>query len=46
MVIITIEQNSQNIKTFFLLDFIEALQTIKRRKLDDRKVEILANELV
>lgn len=45
MVIVTIQQNSANIKSFFLLDFIEIVSSIKRRRLDEKKAAILSKEI-
>jgi hypothetical protein len=44
MVVITVQHNSANIKTFFLLDFVENIMLTRRRKFDPKSVEILANE--
>lgn len=45
MVIVTVQHNSSNIKSFFLLDFIENVLQTKRRKFDQKQIEVLANEL-
>lgn len=45
MVIVTVQHNSANIKSFFLLDFIEVLQQIRRRRLDETKSQTLADEI-
>ena len=46
MVISTIEHNGSNIKSFFLLDFVENIIKVKKRKRDDKEIVIkLANEI-
>ena len=46
MVIVTIQHTSHNIKSFFLLDFIEQLKKVHRgRRLDDKKIQAIADEL-
>lgn len=45
MVIVTVQHNSSNIKSFFLLDFIENVLNTKRRKFDQKQIEVIANEL-
>ena len=46
MVISTIEHNGSNIKSFFLLNFIENIMKIKKKKKDDKETIVkLANEI-
>lgn len=46
MVISTIEHNGSNIKSFFLLDFIENIMKIRKRKKEDKDIYVkLANEI-
>ena len=46
MVISTIVHNGSNIKSFFLLNFIENIMKIKKKKKDDKETIVkLANEI-
>jgi len=38
MVISTIEHNGSNIKSYFLLDFIENIMKLKKKKKEDKEI--------
>ena len=46
MVTVTLQHNSENLKTYFLLDFIEHATSIPRRRLDEKRLGAVTNELV
>lgn len=45
MVFITIQHNSQNMQSFFLLDFVETLISLRRRRPEEKNILLIADEI-
>jgi len=41
MVIVTLQHNPENLKTFFLLEFTDLVTSLPRRRLADDKLDVI-----